>query len=171
MPYTWERPANLHEKEPELLARLNLWPHRSLSRRGFAAFILATYAFLMLPLLAVLGSAVMWGLLPFSLGALGLLWFFLDRSFKDGTLTEELSLWPNRVELIRHNPRNPDQSWAANPYWVRIELHRKGGPIENYLTMEGDGRTVEIGSFLSPEERQSLYHELLEAFQNTRTRQ
>jgi len=29
-------------------------------------------------------------------------------------------------------------------------------PVENYLTLEGNQRTVELGGFLSPEERLTL---------------
>jgi uncharacterized membrane protein len=38
----------------------------------------------------------------------------------------------------------------------------EGGPVENYVTMRGNGRTVEIGAFLSPDERLDLYRELMQ---------
>jgi uncharacterized membrane protein len=37
---------------------------------------------------------------------------------------------------------------------------RQDGPVENYLTLRGAGREVEIGRFLTPEERVSLHEEL-----------
>jgi len=46
--------------------------------------------------------------------------------------------------------------WEANPYWVRVALHAKGGPVPNYLTLSGGGREVELGAFLSPPERVEL---------------
>lgn len=140
-----------------------LWPHRSLPRRGFAWVILLTFAMLLIPLLALLGTLALWGLLPFLMGALALLWYFLERSYKDGTLTEELRLWSDRIELDRTNPRSPAQDWHANPHWVQIDLDRKGGPVENYVTLKGGGREVEIGAFLSPEERLDLYDRLSRA--------
>ncbi|PRX38136.1 Uncharacterized membrane protein [Meinhardsimonia xiamenensis] len=143
------------------LAHLVLWPHRSLPRRGFAGFILATFALLCLPLLAVLGSIVLWGLLPFLMGTLALLWYFLERSYRDAQLREDLRLWHDRIELVRTDPRGRRQEWSANPYWVDVELHRAGGPVPNYITLRGGGRQVELGAFLSPEERETLYRELL----------
>lgn len=137
-----------------------LWPHRSLPRRGFAWVILLTFGMLLVPLLAVLGTLVLWGLLPFLMGALALLWYFLDRNYKDGALTEELRLWSDRIELHRTNPRGPPQDWHANPHWVRINLDRKDGPVENYVTLKGNGREVEIGAFLSPDERAELHDRL-----------
>ncbi|MGB5558202.1 MAG: DUF2244 domain-containing protein [Paracoccaceae bacterium] len=140
--------------------RVTLWPHRSLPRRGFVAFIGITFAMLMIPLFSLLGTVALWGLLPFLLGALGLMWYFLERSYTDGTLTEVLSLWSDRIELVRTNPRGPEQDWHANPHWVRLALRPEGGPVESYLTLKGNGREVELGAFLSPEERVDL-HDML----------
>lgn len=159
MPYRWTSPTPDDKR-----AELTLWPHRSLPRRGFVLVIGATFALLMLPLLSVLGTPVLWGLLPFVMGALALLWLSLERSYRDGETVETLSLWSDRVVLTRANPRGPAQNWDANPYWVQVELHEKGGPVENYLTLVGSGRVVEIGAFLSPEERIGLRLELERLF-------
>ena len=73
MPYEWLPPRDGE-------TRLHLWPYRSLPRRGFVWFIGGTAALLLLPLIAVLGSPVLWGLLPFLLGAVGAIWWALNRS-------------------------------------------------------------------------------------------
>jgi hypothetical protein len=36
----------------------------------------------------------------------------------------------------------------------------KGGPVDNYLTLKGGSRPVEIGAFLSVAERRALFGEL-----------
>lgn len=140
--------------------RLKLWPHRSLPREGFVAFIAITAAMLLLPLLAVLGSPVLWVLLPFLGGVLALVWHCLKRSYADGALTEDLAIWRDRIELVRRNPRGAEQNWRANPHWVRVDIRETGGPVENYLTLTGDGRAVELGAFLSPEERVEVFRSL-----------
>ena len=152
MPYEWSA------ETPPL--RLSVWPHRSLPKKGFVGFMGAPAALISLPLFSVLGSPILWGLLPFLALAIAGLWWGLQRSYRDGEILEELTLRPEQVELIRHNPRGPRQEWHANPYWVRIELHKTGGPVENYITLSGGGRDVEIGAFLSAEERLSLYDDL-----------
>ncbi|MBM7068173.1 DUF2244 domain-containing protein [Actibacterium sp. 188UL27-1] len=152
MPYQWST-----DTAP---IKLSLWPHRSLPKQGFVGFIAATAALISLPLFSVLGSPILWGLLPFLALAVAGLWWGLQRSYRDGEILEELTLWPERVELIRHNPRGPQQEWKANPYWVRIEMHKTGGPVENYITLCGGGRDVEIGAFLSAQERLALYDDL-----------
>lgn len=142
------------------VAVLRLWPHRSLTARGFVWFIGITAVAFSLPLMAVLGSVVLWGLLPFLLLALAGVWYGIARNQRDLSLNEVLELSADRISLTRHNPRSSDQHWEANPYWVELRLHPSRGPVENYLTLRGSDREVELGSFLSPEERSKVYEEL-----------
>ena len=155
MPYTWQTPP-----PPGTRAALQAWPHRSLPRVGFVWFIGGTAALLCVPLIPALGTPVLWGLLPFMLGALWLTWALLQRSYRDGEILEELTVTPDRLTLTRQNPRGPSQHWEENPHWVQVTLHRSGGPVPHYITLSGKGREVEIGAFLSEDERKALYTEL-----------
>ena len=161
MPYSWQ--TDLPARPDAPTAVLTLWPHRSLSRGGFAAFILISYALLLIPILNLLGQPALWGILPFCLAALGLTWVMIERSYRDGALTETLTLWPDRVRLVRQAPKVAEKSWEARPYWVRVEMKAAGGPVENYLILKGGPRDVEIGAFLSPDERVTLRRELQDA--------
>ncbi len=158
MPYERIDPKDNDPEAP--LLELHLWPHRSLPKRGFAAFIGGTFLLLLLPLYPALGSPVLWGLLPFLMGTLGLLYWAIQKSYRDGELLEELRIWKDRVRLERHSRHAPTQDWEANPYWVEVKLHEQGGRIPNYVTLKGNDREVEIGAFLSDDERVDLYHEL-----------
>ena len=84
----------------------------------------------------------------------------LNRSYRDGSTLEILTLRRDRIALIRHNPRGPVQEWQANPYWTIVQIHPTGGPVPNYLTLKGEGREVEVGAFLSEGERIVLKAEL-----------
>ena len=42
---------------------------------------------------------------------------------------------------------------------MRLRLH-EDGRIEKYLTLQGNGREIELGAFLSPWERETLHAEL-----------
>jgi uncharacterized membrane protein len=139
---------------------LHLWPHRSLPQRGFVWFIGLTAALAAVPLLVHLGSPVLWVLLVFTGLALAAVWLALQRSFRDGEILEVLRLTQEEVQLTRHGPRRQRQHWAANRHWVRLALHETGGPVPNYLTLQGGGRIVELGAFLSEAERISLYQDL-----------
>lgn len=155
MPYEWLPPKGR-------VQRLHLWPHRPLTQRGFVVFIGLTAALITAPLLAVLGSAALWGLLPFLLLALTGIWFALRKNARDRDILEILDLSPELMRLRRSGPYGRLQDWQANPYWVRLVLHPTAGPVPNYLTLSGGPREVEIGAFLAPEERVQLMAELRE---------
>lgn len=148
--------SNYGGKTP--LYRVLLYPHRSLPRRGFVFFIATTSVLLAIPLLPLIGTVAMWGVLPFLVLTVGLLWFFIMRSYRSGQLVEELSLWPDHMTLARTNPDGSRQDWEANPYWV--EVVSQDTPMPNYLILRGGPREVELGAFLTPEERVSLKEEL-----------
>ena len=153
MPYEWS------SAEPERRT-LTLWPNRSLTAPGFVWFIGLTAALLSLPLIGVIGSPVLWGLLPFLLAAIWGIWWALNRNQKDGALREVLTLTREELTLVRTDPKGATKEWTANPYWVSVGWHESGGPVEKYLTLKGSGREVEIGAFLSPDERVELRREL-----------
>lgn len=159
MPYEWSK------EPPQDTAdwTLSLWPYRSLLRREFVLFIGATAALVALPLLTVIGTAVLWGLLPFFVMMLAGIWYALHVSYRRGEVLEELTVTDDTAHLTRHNPKGPRQDWEANRYWVSVHLHPSEGPVPNYLTLRGGDREVEIGRFLDAGERLALYDELQRA--------
>lgn len=136
--------------------QLRLTPYKSLTPEGFVWFIGVTATLIFMPLLSVLGTSVFWGLLPFVCAGLWAIWSALQRSWRDMELYEELTLWPDRVRLERHAPKTALKDWEANPYWVTVHVHERGGPVPQYLTLRGAGREVELGAFLTPGERLKL---------------
>ncbi|RUS58504.1 DUF2244 domain-containing protein [Pseudorhodobacter sp. E13] len=163
MPYEWSDTTEIKA--------LHLWPYRSLPRRGFVWFIGGTACLIAVPLLAVMGSPVFWGLLPFLVLAVSGMYWALERSYRDAEIIETLTLSENRLHLARIGPRGKRQEWEANPHWVRVEQHKTGGPVAEYITLAGGPRAVELGAFLSEEERKQLAPELRQALRahNQRT--
>src|SRR5690554_7199142 len=110
MPYEWVRQLDEAPEQSgafsdgqrgEPVAVLRLWPHRSLPRTGFVTFIALTAGLLALPLIALLGSPVLWGLLPFVVTTVAGVWIALQRSYRDGEVLEELALWPDHMRVTR----------------------------------------------------------------------
>ena len=64
---------------------------------------------------------------------------------------------------MRGNPKGDVREWDCNRYWARPEFHETGGPIPYHVTLTGAGRQVEIGRFLSEDERIALYDDLVRA--------
>lgn len=175
MPYEWITPEG-SGADPDAkstpLVELHLWPYRSLLRKDFVMFIGGTCLIVLLPLLVLLGSPVLWALLPFFAITVGGIWYAINHSYKSGEILEELCIWPDRISLIHTHPRQGQKTWEANPYWVQIKIDPKNERITNYLTLKGSDREVELGAFLSEDERAVLYDELsdkLRMVQNART--
>ncbi|MBA96939.1 DUF2244 domain-containing protein [Sulfitobacter sp.] len=154
MPYQWKTPPTAPTQE------LRLWPHQSLPAKGFAAFILTTFAFILIPTLALLGTPVLWGLLPFAMAALAGVYFALQSNYKARQIEEVLTLSPDTAHLIHTTAKGEVKEWECNRYWTIVTRYEKGGPVPYYITLRGKGREVEIGKFLSEDERKALFDEL-----------
>ncbi len=158
MPYCWttaDRQAPTRE--------LHLWPHQSLPPKGFAGFILGTSAMILIPLLSLLGTVLLWGILPFLILAISGVWLALTRSRRQAQILEILTLSGDSAHLVRHNPHGQPQEWRCNRYWATTRMHQENGPVPHYVTLRGAGREVEIGAFLSEDERIALYQDLSNA--------
>jgi len=138
---------------------VTLWPHQSMTSGGFRGFVGVLAAGLALPVLSVWGTPVMWFLIPFMLAALALVVSLIRLNQRQRRLTETLRLWPDAMTVERREPDGRVRRWAANPYWVRLALTDTPA-IERYLTLSGGDRTIELGAFLTPEERVALADEI-----------
>ena len=168
MPYHWSTlpsSADFVAKEVgEAGLCLYLSAHNSLTPSGFVKFISITSVMMLIPIFAFLGHMFLWIIA----GTLGLtllaVWTALTASWRRGKVSEVLEIWTDQVRLKRTNPDGSIQEWDANPYWTEISIIKKDGPVPNYLTLRGNGRTVELGSFLSEDERPIVANELRNAF-------
>lgn len=168
MPYHWhtdtgEAPAiagaSFHDRGDPPLAVLDLSAHNSLTPRGFVVFIGATLALIFLPLIAVVGSPVLWGLLPFMMAALGGIWWALKQSWAERDIRETVMIWSDRTEIRHTTRRGVVKEWAANTYWITVHMHARRGVHRQYITLTGsqDNREVELGAFLTEDERRALF--------------
>jgi uncharacterized membrane protein len=139
---------------------IEVWPYNSLKPKGFVLFLGSTFVLICLPLFNVLGTTVFWGLLPFLLVAFMGVWFALRRSLNDRQVLEQLTLSQEEVALIRQDPTGEHKRWVCSPYWAKLKIYETEGPVANYITLTGNGREVELGAFLSEDERKTLYDEL-----------
>ncbi|MEL7347121.1 MAG: DUF2244 domain-containing protein [Pseudomonadota bacterium] len=145
---------------------VDLWPHRSLSGTGKKRFLWLMTGGFALPLLPLVTTKVIWIPLLFALATLGAVAWALTRNTADGRLVEQVRLWPDEMRVERIEPSGRVLRWSADPYWVRLIIHEDGRP-ENYLTVKGGGREIELGAFLSPEERLELAAEIENAIRRS----
>lgn len=151
-------PDPFQRNDPPLLA-VTLRPNRSLTPATGTGLMALFAAGLAAPLIGLAGTKAAWGMLPFLVGAFVALYLALHRNQRDGRLSEELRLWPDLITVVRREPGGRVLRWHANPFWVRVRIH-PDGPVENYLTLQGNGRRIELGAFLSPWEREALHRDI-----------
>ena len=159
--------SNPFTRADEPVWTVTLWPHRSLSPEGFRNLMWFSAAAMALPIVALIGTPAAPALAPYAALALFALWIFFRVNYRRARLTEELRLWPDVIAVERREPRGDVRRWSANPYWVQVQI-RQDAPLENYLTLRGDGREIELGAFLSPEERVALKDDLERALGHAR---
>ncbi|MEO9649678.1 MAG: DUF2244 domain-containing protein [Roseobacter sp.] len=159
MPYQWTTSPEAHQQE------LRLWPHNSLPPFGMAAFVLFTFAMILIPVIASAGSPVFWGILPFVLLAIWGMKHALERNRNARQILEVLTIGDVNTQLIRTEPSGATQEWSCNRHWATLTKYDSEGPVPHYVTLRGMGREVEIGAFLSEDERVTLYDELQHAWQ------
>lgn len=143
----------------EPILALTLWPHRSLSRRGFRILMTVLALLAATPLFALIGTTALFIIAGFIALDLLLLWGMIRLSYRSGRVRETVALWPDRLRVERVEPNGDAKIWEANPHWVRVRL-LETRRMPDYLVLSSAGRDIELGAFLTPGERRSLAAEL-----------
>jgi len=147
-------------KNPKHLLKIKLWPNRSLSYKGFVFTMIITGIGLTIPIVPILGNNVGLAIIPFALMTFVFLFFSFVVNYRYGKMYEELTISSNLIEIKRVNSDGTIKKWSANPYWVKVNLYERNQRIKNYLTLKGNGREIELGSFLAPYERKEIKNKI-----------
>lgn len=142
-----------------------LYPHRSLSARGFFLLMAALSAVSFTAgMIFVLKGA--WPVLGFFGLDVALVYWAFRVNYRRAEIEEIVRLDDTALTVARHD-RNGVQEWTFQPYWVRVELD--GGPWDdNRLRLTSHGRDLYIGDFLTAPERIDLAAALREALARQR---
>ena len=136
-----------------LLLNMTLWPNRSLDKKTFVLLMVVTFGAMMIPIIPFLGTKTVLIVLPFSIITILLLFFSIVLNYQHGKLYENIKIWPGLIQVKRYERDGTSKEWRANPYWTKVNLYEENEKIQNYLTLSGSGREVEVGAFLAPTER------------------
>jgi uncharacterized membrane protein len=136
--------------------RVTLTPHRSLSRRGFLAVMTAIALInLVIGLSFYLLGA--WPVVGFCGLDVALMWWAFKANFADGRRAERIEISEHEVILERLAEGRERQEKRFVRRWVRVELEEdRDRELIGGLFLYSHGSRTEIGSFLSPHERQAL---------------
>lgn len=161
-------PETGRREEDAALFDAILHPHRSLSPLGFVvlmAFVClvsftAGIAFL------IAGAWPVFGF--FGLDVL-LIYIAFRLSYRSGRLYETLRLTRDSLTVQRFFPSGEVKSWNFQPYWLRVEMDDPPR-TDSRLRLTTHGRSLVIGSFLTPTERLEVAEALKAALATQRAR-
>ena len=138
-------------------------PNRSLSSEGTLVVFTILAIGLIIPIVPFLGSEIGITLTLFSGVTFYLFLFFLGKSFQSGQLYEEIKISSEKIEITHKEKNKKKLTWEGNPFWTKVVMEEKANKVENYLTIREKGRHIELGAFLSPNERINLKNEIQNA--------
>ena len=136
--------------------KISLAPNRSLDSYGTKVVFAVIACGFLLPIIPFIGSPIGTTITIFSGLTFYLFLTLLQKNFQQGSTFEEVFISKNRIKVV-HKEKNKEQlTWECNPYWTKVHLDINNPKLKNYLTLAGKGRHIELGAFLSPEERLEL---------------
>ena len=147
---------NSGDKNDPTFLRMRLVPNRSLDSYGTKlVFCVIAFGFL-LPILPFIGSPIGITLTIFSGLTFYLFLTLLQKNFQQGSTFEEVLISKNKIKVVHQEKNKEQMTWECNPYWTKVHLDINNPKLKNYLTLAGKGKHIELGAFLSPEERLEL---------------
>lgn len=143
-----------------------LTPHRSLSRVGFVLLMstVALVGFASGMAFLLMGA---WPVFGFCGLEIGLFYLFFRLNYRSARMFERVTLSPALLMVERHDVRGQVSRWTFQPYWVRVAMDDPPRH-DSRLTLSSHGRSLSIGSFLSPDERLDFARALRQALAQAR---
>lgn len=147
-----------YAREPILLSAL-LTPHRSLSGRGFIAVIavIAAVSFAAGAMFLRMGA---WPVFGFFGLDVALIYAAFRISYRRARAYEEIIVTPSELHIRKVSHRGDIAEWRFNPLWVRLEREVDDDFGVQRLALMSQGRHLDIGNFLGPEEKLSFFNVL-----------
>ena len=162
---TTDMPPNLDANEKPR-QRLELWPHRSLSPRGFKIFMLVL-AGLMLTMGLGFFLAGAWPVIGFMGAEIGVLYIVFKLNYRAARQREHLSATKDTFRIERISVDGEKTVDELPTPWLQAKLVPNSKPDDDLDTREqpklivsSHGKSTEIGAFLHVAEKRELLPEV-----------
>ena len=140
---------------PALAAPLHfdaeLTPHRALGRRGFLIVmgLVSLVSFVAGVYFTVLGA---WPVLGFFGLDVALIYFAFKLNYRAARAYETVQLSDASLKIRKISAEGTVKAWVFEPYWVRVHFD-EAAEDDVAVEITSHGKTLVVGTFLSPEER------------------
>lgn len=132
-----------------------LKPHRSLGATGFA-LVMGALLFGWLVIGTFFLSLGAWPVFGFcGLDVLAVFVAFM-LNYRAGRACEQVSLSRTRLDIRKVSPSGHAEEHAFNPFWARFSVSRHSEIGITGMAVEARERSVPVGGFLPPDDRESF---------------
>jgi uncharacterized membrane protein len=145
--------TNAAAEEPFFRALLT--PHRSLGRTGFAVLMGALLAGWLVTG-AVFLSRGAWPVFGFFGLDVLLVYVCFKLNYRAARAREEVSVSRTSLDIKKTAPSGRSEAHHFNPFWAKFAIARHDEIGIVGMAVEGQGRSVPIGGFLNPDDRESF---------------
>jgi uncharacterized membrane protein len=135
--------------------RALLMPHRSLGRAGFAVLMGALLFASLVPAAIFLAHGA-WPVVGFFGLDLLLIYGAFKLNYRAARAREEVSISRTAVDVLKTAPSGRTEAHHFNPFWTRFRIARHSEIGITDMAVEGQGRSVAIGGFLNPDDRETF---------------
>ena len=135
--------------------RAQLMPHRSLGRTGFI-ILMGTLVFGWLATGALFLSQGAWPVFGFFGLDVLLVYVAFRLNYRAARAREEVSVSRTALDIKKIAPSGRTMQHHFNPFWARFSVARHAEIGITKMLVEGQGRSVSIGGFLNPDDRESF---------------
>ncbi|PSJ58038.1 DUF2244 domain-containing protein [Kumtagia ephedrae] len=147
--------TNAMRDADEPFFRALLTPHRSLGRTGFA-ILMGALLFGWLVTGAFFLSKGAWPVFGFFGLDVLLVYIAFRMNYRAARAREEVSVSRTRLDIRKTAPSGRSEAHRFNPFWARFAVARHQEIGITGMAVEGQGKSVPIGSFLNPDDRESF---------------
>lgn len=153
---TWPAEPHLEplSEDTRLFMDAQIRPNRSLPNPGFLALMIAmgVISFTAGIMFMIMGA---WPVMGFFGLDVFLIWLGFKLSYRDGRRLETIQITASDIRVSRRYPTGHSTSYRLPRAWTRVHVAGEGEPdVQTRLTAMG--KSLIIGSWLSPKERESL---------------
>ena len=155
-------PQNQLKTQP--LERLTIWPHRSLSRKGFMVLITV-----LVGLLSTIGFgfflAGAWPVIGFLGLELLVVWGAFNLNYRAAKVRETIETNTETLKIEHTDERGKSEITEFPVGWLRVHLSPSVTPdvsarYHQRVVLSSHGRKAEVGAFLHPAEKAKLSREV-----------
>lgn len=146
-----------------------LTPHRSLGRTGFAV-LMGALLFGWLVTGAMFLSRGAWPVFGFLGLDVLLVYVCFKLNYRAARAREEVSVSRTSLDIKKVAPSGRAEAYKFNPFWAKFAVARHDEIGITGMAVEGQGRSVPVGGFLNPDDRESFARAFSRALATAKSR-